>query len=300
MTVASRVCLAFWLAMILVGAGPAGATDRAQTERIHVARATAPVDGGFPVATDARLAGDSKRTRLVIDLSRTIDLTAFTLAEPYRVVLDLPQVTFSLPAKAGEGGRGLVKAFRYGLVMQGGSRVVIDTSGPVRVDKAFVLDSIDSQPARLVLDLVATDHDGFMRNLALETRQRRPTDTAKRETPKKTDDARPLVVIDPGHGGPDTGTIAASGEMEKAMVLEFSHALRERLEKAGKYRVHMTRTDDRFIPLGERVRIARSHEAALFISIHADALAKSDGETRGATVYTLSEDATDAEAARLA
>jgi N-acetylmuramoyl-L-alanine amidase len=284
--------------MVLAGANPAGANDRA-IERANIARANAPVDSPFPVATDARLGGDSNRTRLVIDLSRTVELTAFTLADPYRVVIDLPQITFSLPAKAGEGSRGLVKAFRYGLVMAGGSRVVIDLSGPVRVDKAFVLDSIDGQPARLVLDLVATDRDSFMRHLALESRQRPPNEATKREAPKKSDDPRPLVVLDPGHGGPDTGTIASTGDMEKTMVLDFAHALRERLEKTGKYRVYMTRTDDRFIPLGERVRIARSHEAALFISIHADALAKDD-ETRGATIYTLSEDATDAEAAKLA
>jgi N-acetylmuramoyl-L-alanine amidase len=301
--VTSRVtgCLALLCGMVLAGPQPAGANERA-VERVNVARANAPVDAAFPVATDARLAGDSNRTRLVIDLSRAVELTAFTLADPYRVVIDLPQITFSLPAKAGEGRRGLVKAFRYGLVMAGGSRVVIDLSGPVRVDKAFVLDPIDNQPARLVLDLVATDRDSFMRHLALESRRRpAPAEAAKRETPpKRSDDPRPLVVIDPGHGGPDTGTVASTGDMEKTMVLEFAHALRERLEKTGKYRVHMTRTDDRFIPLAERVRIARSHEAALFISVHADALAKDDGETRGATVYTLSEDATDAEAARLA
>ena len=298
----SRVtgCLALLCGMVLAGAYPAGANDRA-VERANVARADAPVDSPFPVATDARLGGDSNRTRLVIDLSRTIELTAFTLADPYRVVIDLPQISFNLPVKAGEGGRGLVKAFRYGLVMAGGSRIVIDLAGPVRVDKAFVLDSIDNQPARLVLDLVATDRDSFMRHLALESRHRPPAEAAKREPPpKKSDDPRPLVVLDPGHGGPDTGTIASTGDMEKTMVLEFAHAMRERLEKTGKYRVHMTRTDDRFIPLGERVRIARSHDAALFISIHADALAKDDGETRGATVYTLSEDATDAEAAKLA
>ncbi|PWB62764.1 MAG: N-acetylmuramoyl-L-alanine amidase [Bradyrhizobiaceae bacterium] len=295
MTSRATGCLALLCGFVLAGLATAGAAERAQ-----VARTGAPADDRFPVATDARLGGDSARTRLVIDLSRTLPLTAFTLADPYRVVLDLPQVTFSLPPKAGEGGRGLVKAFRYGLVMQGGSRVVIDTSAPVRIDKAFVLDPIDNQPARLVLDLVATDRDSFMRNLALETRQRRPPETVQREPARRSDDSRPVVVLDPGHGGPDTGTIAASGEMEKAMVLDFALALRERLEKTGKYRVHMTRTDDRFIPLAERVRIARSQEAALFISIHADALARNDGETRGATVYTLSEDATDAEAARLA
>ena len=86
------------------------------------------------------------RTRLVMDLTRTIEVAAFTLADPYRVVIDLPQVTFQLPARTGEQARGLIKAFRYGLVMQGGSRIVIDATGPVRIDKAFVLDAV-GQPA---------------------------------------------------------------------------------------------------------------------------------------------------------
>jgi N-acetylmuramoyl-L-alanine amidase len=88
-----------------------------------------------------RIGGDDKQTRFVVDLNRKIDLVAFTLADPYRVVVDLPQTTFTLPAKAGEQARGLVKAFRYGLIMQGGSRIVLDTKGPVRLEKAFVLDA---------------------------------------------------------------------------------------------------------------------------------------------------------------
>src|SRR5262249_42603160 len=110
---------------ILLAAVPAGAQEpgRGQAARANLARATAAVPPDlFPVASDARLAGDTGRTRLVMDLSRTIDITAFTLADPYRVVVDLPQVTFQMPPRTGEQARGLVKAFRFGLVMQGGSR----------------------------------------------------------------------------------------------------------------------------------------------------------------------------------
>src|SRR5271163_3364643 len=114
----------------------------------------------FPVVTDARLGGDDSQTRFVMDLDRKIELHAFTLADPYRVVLDIPQVTFQLPPKAGDTGRGLIKAFRYGLVMLGGSRIVLDVTKPVRIDKAFVVDAADGAPARLVLDLAATDRDG--------------------------------------------------------------------------------------------------------------------------------------------
>ena len=252
-------------------------------------------------ATDIRVGGDDKQTRVVVDLSRKIDIAAFTLADPYRVVVDLPQTTFKLAANAGEQPRGLVKAFRYGLIMQGGSRIVLDTKGPVRLEKAFVLDAAENQPARLVLDLVATDRNSFMRNIALANRPAQAAPARPSEAPAKVDgDARPLVVIDPGHGGIDNGTKGAGGELEKDIVLAFALTLREKLEASGKYRVAMTRAEDEFIALGERVRFARSRSAALFISIHADALPKREGQAEGATVYTLSENASDVEAARLA
>ena len=112
-------------------------------------------------------------------------------------------------------------------------------------------------------------------------------------------DTRPLIVLDPGHGGIDNGTQAA-GEMEKNLVLGFGLALRDRIEKSGKYRVVMTRTDDTFIPLNDRVKVARNASAALFVSIHADALPRREGDAQGATIYTLSDKASDAEAERLA
>jgi N-acetylmuramoyl-L-alanine amidase len=254
----------------------------------------------FPLASDVRLGGDDTQTRLIVDLSRKVDVRAFTLANPYRVVMDMPQVTFQFPPKVGEAGRGLIKAFRFGLVMQGGSRMVIDLARPAQVDMAFVLDPIHEQPARLVLHLTATDRESFMRSLALESgAPQRSKPEAPLET-KGNGDSRPLIVIDPGHGGIDNGTRAASGEMEKTIVLEFSLLLRDKLEKIGKYRVLMTRSDDTFVALGDRVQFARARRAALFISIHADALRRREGDAQGATVYTLSERASDARAARLA
>ena len=252
-------------------------------------------------ATDVRVGGDEKMTRFVVDLTQKIEVTAFALANPYRVVVDLPQMAFNLPAKAAEQSRGLIKAFRYGLIMQGGSRIVLDTKGPVRVEKAFVLDATGDQPARLVIDLATTDRDSFMRAVSLETRAPRsppvkPTEAA----PKGSGDTRPLIVLDPGHGGIDNGAKAASGELEKDVVLNFAQLLKTRLEAGRKYQVAMTRSDDTFIALAERVKFARGHGAAMLISIHADAIPKSEGQAEGATVYTLSENASDAEAARLA
>src|ERR1043166_7212099 len=133
-------------AMAVVGASAA--------ERTGTAGPPTRASNDFPVASDARLAGDDSSTRLVVDLSEKVDIRAFTLANPFRVVIDMPQVTFQFPARAGEAGRGLIKAFRYGLVMQGGSRIVIDLARPARVDKAFVIAAANDQPARIVLDQI--------------------------------------------------------------------------------------------------------------------------------------------------
>jgi len=254
----------------------------------------------FPLATDVRLGGDETQTRFVMDLSRKIDLHVFTLADPYRVVVDIPQITFRLPSKAGETGRGLIKAFRFGLVMPGGSRIVIDLGKPARVEKAFVVDPVEGAPARLVLELAATDREGFLRKVAFDQRFARAQAPLPREQQSSSGDVRPLIVLDPGHGGIDTGTKGPNGQMEKDIVLDFAKRLREKVESLGKYRVLLTRSDDTFVPLAERVRFAREAGAALLLSIHADSLARREGDAQGATVYTLSETATDPAAARLA
>lgn len=252
------------------------------------------------------MAGDSKQTRFVLDLDRKIDLRAFALGNPDRVVVDIPQVTFKLPDNVGQNGRGLIKAFRYGLVMPGGSRLVFDLSGPAKIEKAYVLDAANGQPARLIVELAATDRAAFVKSLAKEAAaDPRPdtppaTVTADAGPSAERMDTRPVVVIDPGHGGIDNGTQAASGETEKAIVLAFGLALRDRVAESGKYRVVLTRDDDTFIPLGDRVKVARAQSAALFVSIHADALPRREGDAQGATIYTLSDKASDAEAERLA
>jgi N-acetylmuramoyl-L-alanine amidase len=264
----------------------------------------------FPIASDARLAGDAKQTRFVLDLDKTIQFRAFALADPYRVVVDISQVSFQLPAGTGAAGRGLIKAFRYGLVMPGGSRIVFDLSGPAKIANAYVLEAANGQPPRLVLELEEVDRTAFVQSLAVESRPELrpaiadanaavPAEAAASSKPAAGADLRPVVVIDPGHGGIDNGTQAGS-ESEKSLVLGFGLALRDRIEKSGKYRVVMTRTDDTFIPLADRVRIARNQGAALFVSIHADALPRREGDAQGATIYTLSDRASDVEAERLA
>jgi N-acetylmuramoyl-L-alanine amidase len=270
----------------------------------------------FPIASAARLAGDARQTRFILDLDQGVTFRAFTLADPYRVVVDVPQISFQMPSGTGSAGRGLVKAFRYGLVMPGGSRIVFDLSGPARIANSYVLEAANGQPARLVLELEEVDRAAFVPSPAPDSRpELRPAvadappasvpavaaapDPAQQKPAPGPADGRPVVVIDPGHGGIDNGT-QSSGESEKNLVLAFALALRDQMEKAGKYRVVMTRDDDTFIPLNDRVKIARGIKAALFVSIHADALPRAEGDAQGATIYTLSDKASDAEAERLA
>jgi len=276
----------------------------------------------FPIASDARLAGDAKQTRFVLDLDKTVSFRAFALADPDRVVVDVPQINFQLPAGTGTAGRGLIKAFRYGLVMPGGSRIVFDLTGPAKIVNSYVLEAANGQPSRLVLEFAETDRASFAQSLTTESRPElrpaiadaeaksdagpgpkpadsKPSDSKPSNSKPEAADSRPLIVIDPGHGGPDNGT-QADGQNEKSLVLAFGLALRDRIEKTGKYRVIMTRTDDTFIPLNDRVKIARSQSAALFVSIHADFLPHREGDVQGATIYTVSDRASDAEAERLA
>lgn len=257
-----------------------------------------------PVATGGRVVGDDARTRFVLDLSAEIQVSAFTLDEPYRVVLDLPEIRFDLPSGSGGEGRGLVSGWRYGLFAPGRSRVVLDVVAPVKIDRAFVIPSVEGQPARLVLDLVKTSREAFGEAMRDSERVREAAEDAvvaksdRLPDPAGSPRERPLVVIDPGHGGVDSGTVSSGGVMEKDVVLAFAKVFQSRLEATGKVAVMLTRSDDHFLPLDERVRFARDHAADLFLSIHADS--EHEGSVRGATVYTLSDKASDREAAALA
>ena len=262
-----------------------------------------------PVATGTRVGGDEKRTRFVTDLTQVVSFSVYVLPDPYRVVIDLPDVTFDLPPGAGRKVRGLITEFRYGLVDNGRARIVIDTSGPVLIERSFVIEPQAGQPARLVVDLVKTSPAAFLetyKSEALKSKSAAATAGAlppPRPVPEKNVAAEPkagrkLVVIDPGHGGIDPGAIGLDKTKEKDVVLAFGHALRRTLEADGKYDVLMTRTGDSFVSLRDRVRLAREREADLFIAIHADTVRGQSA--RGATIYTLSDKASDSEAEALA
>jgi N-acetylmuramoyl-L-alanine amidase len=184
----------------------------------------------------------------------------------------------------------------------------MDLAGPARITKTYALEAANGQPARFVVEVAASDAATAEREAQEGAAPAlRPTVVADASPDAPippqdgaTADNRPVIVLDPGHGGIDNGTAAPSGENEKDIVLSFAQALRERIEASGKYRVVMTRDDDTFVALADRVKVARNHAAALFVSIHADALPKREGDAQGATIYTLSDRASDAEAERLA
>ena len=285
-------------ASVRVGALAAAALVIALTGGLSV---DAKAGSNATVANNARVAGDRERTRFIADLSKKVDVHVFALGNPYRVIVDAPDVNFQMPDGIGKEKRGLVTAYRYGLFAPGKSRIVIDVSGPFLIDKAFVLEPRDDQPARLVIDLVPTDEKTFQAKLK-ETKPPQPASEGPVVIPQalpRPPDAKPVVVLDPGHGGIDPGT-NPNGVPEKEVVLAFAKVLKAKLAANGRYEVYLTREDDTFVPLRERVEFAQKKGAGLFLSIHADYFPNQTEKTTGATVYTLSEQASDEEAKELA
>src|SRR5215207_2307123 len=277
------------LALHGAGAGVARAAGRPPA-------AVAP--GAEPLITTLQdVSGDSGRTSLTFTLSKAAEARAFLMEQPDRVVVELPEVTFHLPAHAGQRRHGLVASFRHGLFAPGRSRIVVDLAQPAVAHLAVATQGADGS-ATLTLELTRADRDAFRKAVAAN----RPALTQPAAGPAKAveghDDRRPVIVLDPGHGGVDPGAIAATGAREKEVVFSFADRLRARLEASGRYRVVMTRDHDVFIPLDERVRLARVAKADLFISIHADSIATP--RIRGLTVYTGSKQASDAESQHLA
>jgi len=251
-----------------------------------------------PYVLDARAVGDDNRVRFVVDTSTPLDAAVFALADPYRVVIDMPEVRFVLPEDAGTRGRGLVSAFRYGVISAGKSRIVIDVTGPVAIDKQFVVPPAEGQPARLVVDLVPTTRDKFLAAVQSyrDSHQAPAPDSAV--AANVGDSGKPLIMLDPGHGGIDSGTRGGDGRLEKDVVLAFAKVLGEKLAATDRYRVAYTRTDDTYVSLGDRVQSARAQHAALLLSIHVNSFPGSG--VRGTIVYTVSDAASDKMAAALA
>jgi N-acetylmuramoyl-L-alanine amidase len=251
-------------------------------------------------AIAVRMEQQKDHARLVFETTAEVNPTVFPVADPYRIVVDLPEMAFRLdpeigrPAKDKRGGDDLVTSFRFGHFAPGRSRIVIDLARPAKIIRAASDSKLETP--RLVIELEPTDAASF----AAEAARLAPAPAARTaaEAPPPAADAKPLLVIDPGHGGVDVGAAGPHGEQEKTIVLEFARALKGKLEADGKMRVLLTRNEDAFMALDERVRVARQAGAELFLSIHADTLGETSVE--GATVYTVSARASDAEAAKIA
>jgi N-acetylmuramoyl-L-alanine amidase len=245
------------------------------------------------------LAGDATRTRFTLELSRSVRPHVFTLATPYRVIVDLPQVAFRLGEADGSTGVGLVSAFRYGQFDAGKGRIVLDTTGPVRIESTQLQPSGAGGSVVLTIVLAATDAAAFGAGTGLARDAAPAQPEAQPATASRT---RPVVVIDAGHGGIDPGAIGADNLREKTIVLAVAEQLRLALAASGRYELVMTRASDVFVPLAKRVEISRRHAADLFVSIHADSIGSKESAQaiRGATVYTLSERASDEQARLMA
>jgi N-acetylmuramoyl-L-alanine amidase len=260
-----------------------------------------PPSAGQPMVLSARIGEHEDRTRFVIELSDPVKLRVFTLANPNRVVVDLPEVLWRIvggPQKP--SGFGAIKSYRYGLYRPGNSRFVIDLNMPVNVGDPLVLPPADGFGYRVVLDLFPTAQTTFAQKAGWPADLQKHDDQiaallAAQKPLKKT--SKKIVVVDAGHGGIDTGTSAADGSAEKDLVLDEAQRLGKELRKRG-YTVFLTRDSDTYIPLRERIAISRSHSADLFISLHADS--NPDTAVNGASVYSLSESGSDKEAAALA
>jgi N-acetylmuramoyl-L-alanine amidase len=249
-------------------------------------------------ADNADVAGAAKssrnRTRFIIGLERPVEFQVFALTNPNRVFVELPDVKLQLPTLPGDAPIGLVKSFRGGQSAPGKARVVIDVTGPVVIERSTV--EKDGKAARLVLEMATADGaeadtpEGrapatLGTPFGLGAVGLQPPVPKPAVSPRTRSQAmyRPVIVIDPGHGGDDTGA-TRHGTVEKDVVLAFGLKLRDQLQATGRYKVLMTRDTDTFVELNARREFAEHQLASLFVAVHAD---YAQSNARGATIYSL-------------
>jgi len=274
--------------------------------------------------TGVRTGEQLNATRLVLDLSDTVEFRVFFLADLYRVVVDFPVMDWRTETGPSATG-GLIQALRFGSYDSRTSRLVVEVRRPVKVVRSFLLPPNGSFPHRFVVDLSETTREEFLKAVSDGAATGgRPTQAATPAPPvasvpapnrprasgaeqpggprapsaERPRDLRRVIVIDAGHGGVDPGAVGANGLFEKDLTLQVARRVKQRFEASGRYRVVMTRDSDQFIRLRDRVEVARKAKADLFVSLHADSM--KDARIRGASVYTLSEKASDKEAESLA
>ena len=263
----------------------------------------APLQPGFagqavlPVAVGVQLSQDENAAKLVFDLSRPVDASATALASPDRIVVDMPEVNFQVDPSVGRIGAlpnvSFVKGFRFGLLAPGKSRIVIDLARAACPAEISARPIVEGKPAaRLTIELKSCDRSAFAALVRLSAISTAGESSAATPGP-------PVIVLDPGHGGVDSGARGLGGVQEKTLVFGFCAELKRQLDATKRYAVVMTRDGDQYVDLDDRVAIARKANASLFISVHADTLSE-DKNVSGSTVYTVADRASDAEAARIA
>lgn len=252
---------------------------------------------GLPNVMDARVTQTRDRARLVIDLADKTEFALVSLSEPDRLAIDVRAATSTVPEPNVEvTDEGVIA--QYQLEQAGPDRVrtTLMLSAPAQVQQAYVLAAFEDQPARLVVDIIPATAEEFAANVAKDFEASgAAVPVADASTPAGGSElpiaTRPLVVIDPGHGGIDSGAEAPGGIKEKDIVLAFALKLQQLLIASGRFDVALTREDDSYLRLEERVALARANKADIFLSIHADSFQQP--EIRGASVYTRDENATD-------
>lgn len=367
---ARRLMLPLFLVAALafcLGANALGRTaqaDPGQTDPGQAALGRPTLTALKPIVLDVRIGRHPDKTRFVLEVTDIVDYTLLPLADPERMVIDLPALDWRSDDQAGRGV-GLIARYRSGQFDPATTRIVLELTGPAIVKDQFFLPAKDRHLPRFVLDLAAVSATRFAATVgtpipasgrrapagvaaAPAPAETSPTDghaadAARRSAPDRADVSAPkalvpapqprskptetalaaapatprpralpsgpplvpprrpdrwLVVVDPGHGGIDPGAIGVDGVHEKDITLAMARDLRDVLQRTGRFKVRLTRSDDRFLRLRERVEVARRLKADLFLSLHADSIGLSN--FRGVSVYTLSETASDREAEMLA
>lgn len=255
-----------------------------------------------------RIGVHPKYTRFVLEVTESVPYRILTLADPFRIVIDLPEAEWRGGTTPSSPPGSLIGGLRYGLFKPGVSRVVIDLNQPAQITRQFLLDADETARHRIVVDVAATDAATFRDNIAsIESDgwQKYAAAQASRKHAAVESSAGtaggediPTIVIDAGHGGVDPGAIGRSGIYEKAVVLLMAKELDRQLRATGRYRTVLTRDHDIYIPLRDRFEIAHKANGDLFLSLHVNT--HKSRELQGFSVYTLSENASDKEAAALA
>ena len=256
--------------------------------------------------TGLRIGQGIGSVRIVFDADSKFDYKVFTLSEPNRLVIDAQGVDISPAVLDNKDNNVFVENVRVGTVGVNGVRIAFDLKKPILIKKAFMLAPQSNFNWRFAIDLEASSEREFISKVGnshaisssdYNSADANPSDKAA-TAPVVKSNQRKIIVIDAGHGGVDPGAIGYNGTYEKNITLSMAKELKELLDKKGKYTVYLTRSRDVFIPLRERVKISRGHDADLFISVHADSAR--NRKAVGLSVYTLSETASDKEAAALA